>query len=528
MAIVQLKTFVVVLFLVVGSSYLAAATYTTANCSSSAFQSAINSASDGDTVQGPVSGGSATWSINIVVHNPDRSLIIDGRGCVITLTSGASGIQMFTTPNYYPRITNFAFQASGSTGVGIMINGSNAHFRVDHNKFTNLSDRAVYVNYGGLVGSATQAYGVIDHNTVTNTNPMIAFQVYGNNNTWLSDVNYGTANAVYVEDNTFTWNGLSSSSDSATDCERGGRIVVRHNDITNGTAGLHDLGSSPRSRSCRMWERYSNTFHRNINGDSASALSYRGGTGMDFDNSVPIDAANVNGWSVAIGAQIHRLDCSGGRCGPPQDFPVAAATHAVCSSFQGWCSNKGACENDGDCSGGTCSSTTSPPDSTYCGSNGAGTNYISIANIDGSGSPSGYPARDQTAASKDDPTTHGQTGAADPAYSWNNTDSRNGGALITSTMVDTSLTSMYILPNREYYQQGSSFDGTTGVGRGLLSARPATCTPKVGYWATDANTLYQCSSRNTWNPYYTPYTYPHPLQGGGGPAPPAGLTAVIQ
>jgi chitodextrinase len=35
----------------------------------------------------------------------------------------------------------------------------------------------------------------------------------------------------------------------------------------------------------------------------------------------------------------------------------------------------------------------------------------------------------------------------------------------------------------------------------------------VAYWATDQNTLYQCTATNTWTAYYTPYTYPHPLTG---------------
>src|SRR5262249_19553307 len=92
--------------------------------------------------------------------------------------------------------------------------------------------------------------------------------------------------------------------------------------------------------------------------------------------------------------------------------------------------------------------------------------------------------------------------------------------------------------NRDFFLSvGASCSGsscTTGVGSGLLSARPANCTansasypsgnsPGVGYWATDTNTLYVCTATNTWTTYYTPYTYPHPLtQGtvGGGTNPP--------
>jgi hypothetical protein len=34
----------------------------------------------------------------------------------------------------------------------------------------------------------------------------------------------------------------------------------------------------------------------------------------------------------------------------------------------------------------------------------------------------------------------------------------------------------------------------------------------VGYWATDTQTLYRATSATTWQAYYTPYQYPHPLR----------------
>ena len=67
---------------------------------------------------------------------------------------------------------------------------------------------------------------------------------------------------------------------------------------------------------------------------------------------------------------------------------------------------------------------------------------------------------------------------------------------------------------------------TAGLGHGTLANRPATCTPQVGYWATDQGSwnqsgiggqgqLFVCTAPNTWTLYYTPYTYPHPLIAGG-------------
>jgi PKD repeat protein len=69
-----------------------------------------------------------------------------------------------------------------------------------------------------------------------------------------------------------------------------------------------------------------------------------------------------------------------------------------------------------------------------------------------------------------------------------------------------------IAENVTFWNQNDSFNGSAGIGVGLLSARPTTCTTGVAYWATDTRTLYKATAPNTWAIYYTPYTYPHPLR----------------
>jgi hypothetical protein len=120
-------------------------------------------------------------------------------------------------------------------------------------------------------------------------------------------------------------------------------------------------------------------------------------------------------------------------------------------------------------------------------------------------SGNGYPFRDQPGVGHDQ--------VSFPVYEWSNSGSQiHAQPLLSSTVA---------LANRDFFDFNPSFNGTTGVGTGTLvptnssaySGAP-NCTTGVGY-AVITNpavpTLYKCVSTNTWAVYYTPYTYPHPL-----------------
>jgi hypothetical protein len=105
-----------------------------------------------------------------------------------------------------------------------------------------------------------------------------------------------------------------------------------------------------------------------------------------------------------------------------------------------------------------------------------------------------------------------------PAYLWLN---RRESDISRVEVIDGSTD--HVKENRDYFEEVEGFDGTVGVGVGLLSARPSTCAVGVGYWATDQGNwnksgsgdqgvLYKCTSTNSWELYYTPYEYPHPFR----------------
>jgi len=452
---------------------LEAATINAATCSQSDVQTALKSSHQGDTVVIPA--GTCTWASTLSYTAPgsitiigagdqsvtgggDRTVIIDhvdhssGDPATWSIITGAAATMVRLSG-----ITIKQDSGSNSTFNGILrLYGNSQNVRIDHMHFIVSARGAAAVMDGWM-------YGVLDHNLLdlgsnTVNNGIRVGHVNWNNQqfgdgSWADDTSFGSNRFIFFEDNIF-------NGGFANDANNGGRIVFRHNKFNLSEFQVHEM--TIRQRATRAWEVYANTWTCDPSqldcGDSA--LFVRGGTGLVWGNT----ANNIKNFIVARNDRTNLL-------------------HGFENPPKGW---------------------------GYCGATYGPTNW------DQNTDSTGYACIDQIGRGKGDllpksdwPVTPSWPHQAlEPIYEWNNALTFAptwGGVMFVG---DVSINE-----NRDYYIYKPTFDGTSGVGSGLFSARPASCAPKVAYWATDRNTLYQCSAADTWTPYYTPYTYPHPLQG---------------
>jgi hypothetical protein len=106
-------------------------------------------------------------------------------------------------------------------------------------------------------------------------------------------------------------------------------------------------------------------------------------------------------------------------------------------------------------------------------------------------------------------------------YFWNNMDGGSNERAVGNSGCG-------IAENSEYWNYNSGCTASScssGIGTGT-SPPTGSCTAGVGYWVASTPTattnpsviqngvFYKCTSTNNWQPYFTPYTYPHPLRAG--------------
>lgn len=418
----------------------------------------IASASAGHTINVVAGDGAAAWATPVLVTKAVK-IIGPGKTNLTITWSGASAFNINTIDDW--RISGFKFSTASSQTAIVISNGSG--WRLDDNDYTNSqSNSGLFANIDVTV-SGDNAYGLIDNNTLYNARILMSNSSLSSaavNMLWDDVLGLGTANAVYIENNTFDDDGTFTKND--VDSNRGSKYVYRYNNNAN---GIMAHGLLTGYRASKTWEVYNNAFNsKSIK--TWQAIYFRGGTGVIFRN----DFTSVIPYNGEIEFDLERKTTC------PNDYPDCTDNTT----------RIGACDGDHEWDGNL-----------------------------GSGDTAGYPCRDQIGRGQDasnwvDYTTRPVPAQALlPVYIWNNTKSGNAVTSVYVPAVDT----YHIVTNQDYYITGASFNGTSGVGSGLLADAPATCTLGVGYWGTDTGILYTCTQANPaiWTAYYQPYTCPHPL-----------------
>jgi hypothetical protein len=290
-----------------------------------------------------------------------------------------------------------------------------------------------------------------------------------------NDIAFGTVEAVYMEDNSFTF---TINNNNGSDSNRGGRWVARFNTYINTEIMAHGIGANPKTRGTRSWEIYKNTFTSDGSVVGIAPVFLRSGTGFIFDNTI------TGKWtwtshpllSSDRSLSVYGTPCNGAS---PMDSNESQQSGWLCRDQVGAGSDK--------------------PNTVVTGK---------------------YP---------DQEVAWGNQQSA-PVYGWGNTTTMQANS---DSYVHIKANRDYYDGGMWGLQTSktSPFNGTSGVGRGTYANRPDTCTTGVAYWATDRGSwnrsgsggqgqLFKCTSTNAWTMYYEPYTYPHPLRSGETPPPP--------
>jgi hypothetical protein len=448
------------------SSSAAANIIQAASCSESDVQYAVNIAQDGDSVLIP--SGNCTWTGSVLINNKSVNVIGPGSQNITIIVEGSSAFILKAEINgsNASRISGFTFNVTNaSAGIEITceINeGCSQNWRVDHNEFINNSGSTKEMIFG-FGNPACYPFGLIDNNIIHDGRIVVFGETYdtGGNSRWAEPLDIGTVKSIYVEDNIFYTTAYNGSYVNWIDGNVGTRYVFRFNTAYNAWTETHSVQGDDH-RAQRLWELYNNTMICNDAGNCWMPMRMRGGTGVVFNNI-------TSGYN--------------------QDKIFLDNVRSCFDYAPNW----------GMCNGNS-----------WIDGNEPGL--------------SGWLCRDQPGASTDaslwDFSSPAPIQERAPMYAWNN--KGNSGVEMPFEVLDFCPENLiHIQENREFYNYTETFDGTSGVGIGTLANRPPTCTPGVAYWATDVGTwnqngedgiLFKCTSTNTWEIYYEPFSYPHPLR----------------
>jgi len=273
-----------------------AATINAKSTSYSDVDSAINSASSGDTVIVPA--GSSIWSSNLVITK-GISLIGAGIGKTNIKNNGTTDFIITCNPSELGfRLSGFTFDANGARILKLGVSNKSAPFtenevRVDHNKFTDSSGSGVSA---GAIWNFGTLYGVVDNNTFERfyypikNDPGVGLDLWWSNSPQ-NNFASGSYRYLYYEDNIFT-----GPIEIITDGQFSARYVYRYNTITSsgvssGLVQVFDIHGQqgnvyPQMASCFGAELYGNNITSSDNNMIGLVYQRSGQTKVFYNNIV--------------------------------------------------------------------------------------------------------------------------------------------------------------------------------------------------------------------------------------------------
>ena len=459
-------------------------TWTTDGNESADLQECIDEATcvTGDTINIIAGDGEADWAGGAVSIPDDQALNIIGPG-VSNLTINITGNYVITNLGAASRISGLYFKSAVNESKYTALSMKGQGWRVDNCKYeaivnVDTSGTAFFIFANDTNVAVGPTTGLIDNNTIIDGK----VGVNGGSNwaeysaIWATAAGLGDGSAVYIEDNIYTT--TTDGAALAVDSNWAGSYVFRYNTLTDYNTLAHGT-QAYEERGTRRWEVYGNSFA--LTQGSFYMIDVKAGEGVAFNNK-----------EINAGAAYTQV--------------VYLLHERSYKEYGAW----GGCDGD------------------------------SVADEDDVGEGTGWLCRDQIGAGVDasswaNAANEGPAQTKSPAYFWNN--QQHAGTVKAAYVHTESQT--HITENRDYYEDDTTnctaggADCTAGVGCGTFANRPGDCTTGVAYWATNQScadlsslvgadpttpidgTLYQCSSTDTWTAHFTPYTYPHPLQGLG-------------
>lgn len=491
--------------------------------------------------QSTVTGGYADWlaALPATPTTARNTIIQDAIPSGTPTSGGAQNLIRINTgdPFNLTRITGLAFLQNGTHpnwSSGVISPKYNSLFRVDHCEFDGLLNELVW---------AYSEKGVIDHCVALNMREIffhhkpINWGGYTANQlgdgSWAAALDLGGDNAVYVEDCFVKPTGTRGTADG----ESGGRYTIRYCILYSTSVQNHGAEAS-WSRSGRKIEVYKNTFILESGKIKPQITFWRGGSGMIWGNTA---TGNYQTTATFVNYRDNR-NASWGDSNGLNDWDQndphgvwftgtaasASTTSATVSSVvitgASWTTDQWTHYSLMNSGTGLCApisgntsntlqflpSDTVPYDLKFNSGDTAEIRRV-FHSVDHCGAGVSDNLALLSITQRHTPQNMHQ--AREPVYIWDNT---------INSVLSGGKTQYNIVENLDFYNETLTFDGTTGMGKGLRSARPATCTPGtdpltgapikgVGYWATDEQKLYVATAPDTWTLYYQPLVYPHPL-----------------